>query len=110
MLEDHDGFGAALRQARVALGMTQRELAAVLGTAQAVVSRWENGLLATMPTRAQIGALEKAVRLRPGALTVHLGYVPLAVLQDSEAAINADPRFTSEQKRLLIGLIGQLAT
>lgn len=37
------GFASALKAARIARGLSQKELAALIGTSQGSVSKWENG-------------------------------------------------------------------
>jgi transcriptional regulator with XRE-family HTH domain len=51
--------GTAIREARLARNMTQRELAERLGTSPANVSRWETG--AAMPGLDRLGALCEAL-------------------------------------------------
>lgn len=54
-------MGAAIREARLARNMSQRELAERLGTSPANVSRWETG--AAMPGLDRLGPLCDALEV-----------------------------------------------
>ena len=50
-----------IRQARVAAGMTQEQLAAVVGVTQGAIAQWENGL--THPSYGKLKPLAVALNL-----------------------------------------------
>ena len=56
----------AIKKFRVAKGMTQEELAAIMGTSQAAVGMWETG--ARMPRAEQLPTLAEALGCRGAAL------------------------------------------
>jgi transcriptional regulator with XRE-family HTH domain len=67
----------AIRQARLAAGLTQAQLGHRLSTPQSVVSTWENG---TLCLRAEtVHSIEIALGLFPGALLIAGGYVRMVV-------------------------------
>lgn len=55
-----DTNGLKLKKKRLAVGLSQAELAAMLGTVQSAVSAWETG--DKMPRASQLPALARALR------------------------------------------------
>jgi hypothetical protein len=83
------------------------EVAAVLGRphpySQSVVSQWLHGQTEWQPS--VLFAVERALGLRAGDLSRHLGYLPLAAVPPPttvEGAINADPLLRPALRRALI--------
>lgn len=60
--------GSKLRDARLACGKTQAEVAAETGTTQSEVSQWERGIYGCH--RLMIGVLARAVGCTPETLTL----------------------------------------
>lgn len=102
-------FGHAVDRALKARGWTQSRLGAEVALitgeepiAQATVSNWLNGV--NRPTPERVFAIERALEVSAGALTLHLGYLPpnargevLTVLE----AIDADPQLTPKERAAL---------
>lgn len=57
-------MGNYLADRRQELGLTQKEVAAIIGVAEATVSRWESGSIANM-RRDKIDLYAKALKVRP---------------------------------------------
>jgi transcriptional regulator with XRE-family HTH domain len=68
-------FGNALAVALRTRGLTQTQLADVLDTTQSAVSAWITGR--SEPAADTVFACEVATGVGPGALSCHLGYLPL---------------------------------
>jgi transcriptional regulator with XRE-family HTH domain len=109
--EQRKVFGQALQRARQDCGLSQRDLADALGVSQASVSQWLLGQSAPKPER--VGALERALRLKPNTLARLLGYLPPGgdddqrVMTVAEAA-EADPRLGEREQRLLVAVYQEL--
>jgi transcriptional regulator with XRE-family HTH domain len=105
-LDDAAGFGAAVRAARTRLGLTQAELADLIGSSQSSVTSWENGRAA--PDRASlVWSLERDLRVRPGALSRLLGFLPLSAEADRtppsvEEAVLCDPRLDELGREIML--------
>ena len=56
-----------LRDRRIELGYTMKELAAMVGVSEATISRWESGDIANM-RRDRIANLAKALRISPAVI------------------------------------------
>lgn len=68
-------FGRALRQARRAVGLTQRSLAERVGVDHTTLSKWETSDDEDFtPRRAMVRALEQALDLDDGRLLNAAGY------------------------------------
>src|SRR6266508_1731516 len=67
-------FGRQLAAARKERGLSQRALAELVDVRQTAVTQWERG--ATTPRNDHVFALERALRLPPGALARYLGFGP----------------------------------
>lgn len=77
--------------------------------AQTAVSGWIVGANGVEPDVAF--AMERALGLRPGDLSRHLGYLPVAARPEPvgvEAAIAADPRLSATLKRALLAAYREL--
>ena len=90
------------------------ETAAVVGReapwAQTAVSQWLRGV--TTPEPEVVFAMERALALRPGDLSRHLGYLPVGSRAEPvgvEQAIQADPRLSDRVKRALTLTYRELA-
>ena len=59
--------GELIRERRLELAMTMRELALLVGVSEATISRWESGDIANM-RRDKIAALARALRVPPAVL------------------------------------------
>lgn len=70
-----EAFGHLLKEARDALRLTQEDLAQVMTVSTSTVGNWERG--ENMPAPDVVFRLEEVVGLPAGALSKHLGYVPL---------------------------------
>lgn len=101
-------FGRAVGEARDARGWSQEELAQRAGVSQSNVSGWESGKWAPDPDA--VFAVERALRVKPGGLSEHLGYVPASPSDrqiDLVAAI-LDSDLDEIDRRALAGLYRQL--
>jgi transcriptional regulator with XRE-family HTH domain len=105
-------FGRQLAAARKQRRLSQRTLAEMVGVRQTAVTQWERG--ATTPRNDHVFALERALRLAPGALARYLGFgpavdapaIPLRPLSVVDA-IEGDSRLDQQQRQLLIGVYRQ---
>jgi transcriptional regulator with XRE-family HTH domain len=100
---DTENFTDALTRAMDQARVNQSELGRAAGAAPAMLSAWLSGRTAN-PEPQKVFAVERALRLRPGALSRHLGYVPADPNPpdiDVRAAIDADPRLTDKSKSAL---------
>lgn len=112
---DVEGWRAALGAALAASGMSQRALGEAVGipasTAQSRVSAWLNGERHP-PSPAMVVALERTLGLAPGALTLHLGFLPPDARREVRSvteAIDADPLLDERARRALRNLYATLA-
>lgn len=80
-------FGQALREIRRSLGLTQQDMAELLGVEQATFSNWERANVTLEPW--QVFEIERALRIAPGSLSRLLGYLPLSD-DESGPEINAE--------------------
>lgn len=101
-------FGRAVGEARDARGWSQEELAVKAGVSQSNVSGWESGKWA--PDPEQVFAVERALRVKPGALSEHLGFVPAepSVRSTDLVAAILDSDLDELDRRALAGLYRQL--
>jgi len=105
---EYTTFAAALRRHRQGSGFpTQARLAAMLDCSWHAVGAWERAIWAPSPEK--VFEIERLLALTPGTLSSHLGYLPVTGAQPSVlAAIDADPKLTSESKELLVGMYKSL--
>ena len=75
---DDESYGAYLRRARLAHGLTQKQLADMVGVDFTYVSKVENGRLPA-PSEATITQLAKALKANPNAHLAQAKKVPLDV-------------------------------
>ena len=69
--------GSRLRQRRVALGKTMREIADAIGVSEATVSRWESGNIANI-RGDRISKYAAALDVPPAYITGELTELPVA--------------------------------
>ena len=113
--EQAAAFGRALGDVMERRGISQTELAAEVGRhmgrkplSQPWVSEIRRGIK-TPPPEVAI-AMERVLRVRPGQLTRHLGFLPLEAV-DSRTVLDAiedDPRLDERAKRSLAAAYGEL--
>lgn len=96
-------FGAALREERLAAGLTQGQLGKAVNLTGSSVGQWEAGLGAPSPTT--VFRVEENLQLPAGRLSRLLGYGPPEVkTSDVIDAIRADKRLSREGKDALVTL------
>lgn len=83
-----------------------------VGVSQAAVAAWENCV--NEPPSEMVFKLEQKLALRPGALSSHLGYLPLSVTAsrakpDTIEAILRDSHLGEVEKKAMLGLYRSLA-
>lgn len=81
-------FRDALRTARQKKGWSQGDLAKLIGRSQAAVAGWENG--PNTPPVPTTFAIERALELAPGALSQHLGFMPVSAAGARPPAVPVD--------------------
>lgn len=102
--ERRRAFGEALRMAMTSRGYTQEALADAIGVKQGAVSQWVSGT--RQPPLDTTFELERLLGQRPGALTRHLGYLPLDAVKSVatvESSIVEDGTLTEPEKQMLLG-------
>lgn len=107
-----EAFAAALNAAMKARGLRPVDLIPITGSAtrqagQAAAQSWVAGK--SEPLRAKVTELEQFLELEPGALSRHLGWLPVGSppILDLEAAVLADERLSEDQKVIVLGIITQ---
>jgi transcriptional regulator with XRE-family HTH domain len=103
--EKREAFGAALAEARNVRGVLQSEIADLAGVQQSSVSAWEKG--DNQPAPEVVFAIEDYLELKPGHLSRHLGYAPVAhrgVAPTYEQVVMDDPLLDDTQKRAALAL------
>lgn len=94
-------FGSALTKAMRLQRLTQSELGEMLGDiGQSSISAWTTGN-ALPPDVETVFALERALRLPPGHLSKHLGFLP-AKLAMVPNAVRADDRLDDDGQRIML--------
>lgn len=107
---EYQEFGKALAVARLARDWSQARLAQQLDMTQTAVASWEGGINAPAPD--VIFRLERVLGIAPGALSQHLGYLPLS--RDDTAphavvdAVLRDPLLTPTHRDAIIALYNTL--
>ena len=108
--EQKAAFRRRLRQEREAAGQTQMGLSLKIGVSRSAVWQWEEGK--SVPTEANVAALEKELRLQPGALSILLGYLPAGAVEREMVsvieALEADPKLGERERELLAAMYRQL--
>jgi DNA-binding XRE family transcriptional regulator len=99
--EGYLAFAAALKRHRHGSGYpTQARLGVALGVSWHTVGSWEKAIWAPSPEK--VFAIERILALPPGALSRHLGYLPLVGSSASVmSAIDSDPWLDEQAKGLL---------
>lgn len=103
--KDLSGFGDALAAALTAMCWSQVDLGRALGgVTQGAISAWRSGL--AEPSPATVFAAERALKVPPGDLSRHLGYLPLGPIPElgTVTAIERDPALSPAAKRSLVDL------
>lgn len=96
--DDLAAFGHALAEAMRAEDVSRSAVAARADVSPDMVARWMRGMNEPPPWR--IFAVEELLRLPPGALSRHLGFVPVGIVSVL-AAIDADPDLKEWDRQLL---------
>jgi transcriptional regulator with XRE-family HTH domain len=108
--EQKAAFRRRLRQEREAAGQTQMGLSLKIGVSRSAVWQWEEGR--SVPTEANVAALEKELRLQPGELSILLGYLPAGAAEREMIsvieALEADPKLGDRERELLAAMYRQL--
>jgi excisionase family DNA binding protein len=92
-----DRIGAAIRDHRRQVNLTQEDMAAAIGVHQSLVSRWERGR--EFPSIPQLIAVEEALKLDAGSLFIAAGIVEVG---DIEAAIRAADYLSGRERDFLL--------
>lgn len=105
-------FAAAMAAARAAAGISQQTLGEAIDRKQGSVSRYEAGLLE--PDHEAVFAMERALGLKPGALSHYLGYLPLRPGTDLPLlpyvdVVERDPFLDPQAKTMLISVYRSVA-
>ena len=89
--------------------MTQTALGAAVGLRQPAVVAWEMG--DNVPAMEVVFGLERALGVRPGALSKHLGYLPLDAVKtvcSLRQAIEEDTGLSDAEKRALLTMVNTM--
>lgn len=104
---DTANFTEALSRAMDQARLNQSELGRAAGAAPAMLSAWLSGRTAN-PEPQKVFAVERALGLRPGSLSRHLGYVPASdgpppdqPAPDTRAVIETDPDLDDDGREAL---------
>jgi len=99
-----------LRRAREAVGQTQLGLSRAIGVTRSAVWQWEQGR--AIPRPGAVAAVERELRLPPGALSRLLGYLPAGAVEREMIsvieAIEADSRLGERERELLAAMYREL--
>lgn len=98
-------ISAAIRKAREETGLTQEELAHLIGKVQSTVQKWEGG---REPKLNTIAHLDETMGYRRGHILRLAGYVddPVSVRD----AIDTDPALTPGHKRIVLSAYDRALT
>lgn len=83
--------------------LSQSELGQLVGVKQSTMSSWVNGVAAPSPDT--VFALEAAIKVPPGSLSRHLGYVPLDAAKTAltvKAAVHADTALGTVERAMIL--------
>lgn len=105
--ERRRAFGRALRDAVNRSTLSREDLGERIGSAPNTISDWMTGKKEPKP--ATVFAVETALGLAPGQLSLHLGYLPPEAAESSlEAAIRATPGLDENQRRAILAFLREL--
>lgn len=100
----------SLAFSRVLQRRDQRRIAERLGVSESTVSGWKKGR--HVPEVETAVEIERILGLKPGELTVHLGFLPLeageVTITTPESAVIADDTLTGRDKRLVLDLLARI--
>ncbi len=109
-LEQRKAFGAAISGALTDADLRISALFPIAGSDKAESARraandWLSGK--REPSRPQVLAIEELVGVEPGALSRHLGWLPLGApaIADTELAILADPGLKPIEAKAVIAVL-----
>lgn len=103
--ERRAAFGAALKQARQEKGISQRQLAELVGVSHGAVGHWETG---RQISEENVAALEDALELPRGQLGWILGYGDPPATLTAEDGIAGDPTLDERTKRGLLDVLAAI--
>jgi transcriptional regulator with XRE-family HTH domain len=98
--QQREAFLAALRE-HANLPGRRGDIAEEAGVSKSMVSRWLGG--DNDPDPDQVFAIERACKLPGGALSQHLGYVPVGA-SSVLPSIESDPALTPRDRKLVANL------
>lgn len=90
-----------LRNKRIDLGLTMKDVAARVGVSEATISRWESGDIENMK-RDKIAALAKALQISPSVI---MGWDEPECTQDEIVLLEAFRKLNSKGKRRVMDAI-----
>lgn len=102
-------FGRALGQVMSSRGITQVQLAEMIGMTQSAVSGWTRGK--AEPAASTVFALERLLGVSPGFLSRYLGYLPIeavSAVPTIEDAIQHSSALDDDFKRMLLAVYREL--
>jgi transcriptional regulator with XRE-family HTH domain len=108
-----EAFAGALALARERAGMTQKAVGDLLGVTQQLVGNWEQA--SREPSVQAACQLEVVLGVEPGALTKHLGFLPLTaagkIIEHGVIdSILADPTLGDSDRKALLGVYRALTS
>ena len=104
-------FRHILQRTRTDAGLSQRDLARIVGVSPGAVSQWEMGQ--TAPKEEAVVTIERELKLDPGTLAGMLGYVTASpsterTIASVGEAVEADDRLGPRERKLLMALYKEL--
>lgn len=108
-------FGEALAERRLEQNLSQSKLGELLGVGQSAVSSWELG--EAEPPVETVYFIEEVLKVRPGVLSKHLGWLPLTILTARRGGpapkrvldvLDGDPDYDELGRRLIRTLCKEL--
>lgn len=106
-------FATALFHVMELKSVSHRDLGEMLGVSHTVFTGWRSG--DHEPAPSTVFAVEQALELPPGFLSIHLGYLPpeartATFPSEYEALIDADPSLDERARRMLKVMYSELRT
>lgn len=100
-------IGTLLKNRRIDLGLTLKDIADAVGVSEATVSRWESGEIANMK-RDKIAALAKVLSISPAAI---MGWeeTPQEYYIDPETAALAQKIYEGKELRALFDVVRDIS-